>query len=137
MAGRWLDALTAAARGGCVLALPFADADLVALNRGGLGELAVTAQTRRPAAADRSCWAPRSLGQVVWPADGVTDEAHPGPARGRRQRAVLLSADGIEQGRTQLRAGVVPLGPTRPSPSSRCSPIRCWAWPRPDPGSRA
>ena len=46
VAGRWVDSLIAAARGGCVLALPFADADLVALNRGGLGQLAVTAQPR-------------------------------------------------------------------------------------------
>ena len=38
--GTWLDALAAAARGGCVVALPFADADLVALARGELGDLA-------------------------------------------------------------------------------------------------
>ena len=39
VAGTWLDTLAAAARGGCVVALPFADADLVALARGQLGDL--------------------------------------------------------------------------------------------------
>ncbi len=40
-------------------------------------------------------------------------------------RAVLLSADGIEQGRTQLRAGRAAARRPAGSPSSRCSPTRC------------
>ena len=46
-AGQWLDSLAAVAKGGCVMALPYADADLVALTRGGLGELADPDHPRR------------------------------------------------------------------------------------------
>ena len=84
VAGRWVDALVAAARGGCVLALPFADADLVALNRGGLGQLAVTAQTEGRQLLTDLLGTP-VVGQVGWPADGLVDERDAGPDVGRRQ----------------------------------------------------
>jgi Family of unknown function (DUF6049) len=114
VAGRWVDSLVAAARGGCVLALPFADADLVALNRGELGQLAVTAQTAgRQLLTDLLGTAVRD--QVGWPADGLVDEPTLDRMSDAGTRAVLLSADGIEQGRTQLRAGVLPLA-DRPAP---------------------
>ncbi|HVH22524.1 MAG TPA: DUF6049 family protein, partial [Pseudonocardia sp.] len=108
VAGRWLDALTAVARGGCVLALPFADADLVALTRGGLGELAVTAQRDGQQLLTQLLGTP-VVGQVGWPTDGVTDEATLDQLADAGSRAVLLTADSIGQGRIQMRAGVVPL----------------------------
>src|SRR5207247_1254040 len=40
VAGQWLTQLQSVAKGGCVVALPYADADLVALDRGGLGDAA-------------------------------------------------------------------------------------------------
>ena len=43
VAGQWLAQLAAVAKGGCVVALPYADADLVALSRGGLTDAAARA----------------------------------------------------------------------------------------------
>ena len=59
VAGTWLDTLAAAARGGCVVALPFADADLVALARGQLGDLGRLAVADAGAVVDRG---PRHTG---------------------------------------------------------------------------
>jgi Family of unknown function (DUF6049) len=114
VAARWVDALTGAARGGCVLALPFADADLVALNRAGLGRLAVTAEADGRQLLAELLGTP-IVGQVSWPVDGAADDATLDRIGDAGGRAVLLSADAVEQGRTQLRAGVVPLA-DRPGP---------------------
>jgi hypothetical protein len=108
VAGRWLDALSTVARSGCVFALPFADADLVALTRGGLTGLAVTAQRDGRQLLAQLLGTP-VVGQVGWPTDGVTDEATLDQLADAGSPAVLLSADSIGQGRSQLRAGVVPL----------------------------
>ena len=92
VAGAWLDTLAAAARGGCVVALPFADVDLVALARGQLGDLG------RLAVADAAAVVTEALGTPVldattWPNGGVLDEPalagvadarHPRRGAGRR-----------------------------------------------------
>jgi hypothetical protein len=108
VAGQWLDALTAAARGGCVIALPYADADLVALQRAGLGDLATSAVVDgRTLLADQL--GTPVLPQVAWPVDGVLDAATLDGLVGAGGRAVVLSADGMPQGRAQRRAGVLPV----------------------------
>ncbi len=115
-AGTWLDALAAAAREGCVLALPFADADLVALARGNLGDLA------RMAVSDGRTVVSEALGSPVldgttWPADGVLDEAALVDVAAAGGRAVVLGADAVGEGTAEGRAGrggVVPLAGTTP-----------------------
>jgi hypothetical protein len=107
-AGSWLDGLAAAARGGCVVALPFADADLVALARGNLGDLA------RIAVSDGRAIVAEALGTPVvdgttWPADGVLDEPALADAAAAGSRAVVLRADAVDGGTAVPTAGVVPL----------------------------
>ncbi|WP_226368038.1 DUF6049 family protein [Pseudonocardia sp. ICBG162] len=91
-AGQWLAALTAAARGTCVIALPPSDADLVALVRGGQADLARTAldRGRRTLSTELGTTV---LDGVVWPADGVVDEATLDALGGGTR--LLLSADGV------------------------------------------
>ncbi len=123
VAGQWLDGLIAAARGGCVLALPYADADLVALNRGGLATLASSAITdgRRLL---RDGLGTAVLAQTSWPADGVTDEPTMSLMGSADGRAVLLSADAIAQARTPRRAGLVPInGSSRPQFAVLADPL--------------
>jgi Family of unknown function (DUF6049) len=107
-AGQWLDSLAAVAKGGCVMALPYADADLVALTRGGLGGLA--AQTIRDGRQILSdvLGVPVTPG-VTWPVGGVADDATLDEIASADGRSVLLSADGVDQGRVQRHSGVVPL----------------------------
>lgn len=109
-AGRWLDDLSAAARGTCVLALPSSDADLVALVRGGQADLARTAveQGRRNLAGDLGT---PVLDGAVWPAGGVLDEPTLQALSGTS--SVLLSADGLGGTDTARQAGVVPIAGAR------------------------
>ncbi len=108
VAGAWLDGLSAVAGSGCVIALPYADADLVALTRGGLGDLATGAVTegRRTLA---ELLGVAALAEATWPADGLLD----GPTLDRvgaaGGRTLVLAADGVGQGRTQRSTGVVPI----------------------------
>lgn len=109
-AGRWLDDLSATARGTCVLALPSSDADLVALVRGGQADLARTAveQGRRNLARDLGT---AVLDGTVWPAGGVLDEPTLQALSGTS--SVLLSADGLGGTDTARQAGVVPIAGAR------------------------
>lgn len=114
-AGQWLAALTATARGGCVLALPFADADLVALVRGGLGDLAGRAVTDGRAIVADTLGTPVLPG-ALWPVDGLLDEPTLAAlAAGTDQTSTaLLSAQGVELARSQQITGVLPIAaPTR------------------------
>jgi len=114
VAQQWLDSLVAAARGGCVLALPYADADLVALNRGDLDELAGRA------VADGRTTLADALGTPVlsgttWPADGVLDEPTLTDVVAPQGQAIVLSADGVAQRRGPRTAGVLTIaGAGRP-----------------------
>jgi hypothetical protein len=105
VAGQWLTQLSAVAKGGCVVALPYADADLVALSRGGLTDAAARALgpgrqilstlLQTPVPAD-----------IAWPADGVLDNPTLDIVQSSGARAVLLSADAVSG---RVRGGVVPL----------------------------
>ena len=110
-ASQWLSQLSAAARGGCVLALPFADADLVALTRGGLGDAAATAITGGRQVVSDLLGTP-TLAGVTWPAGGVVDPATLGPIADAGGRSLLLSAEGVERGRVRPDSGVLPISGT-------------------------
>jgi Family of unknown function (DUF6049) len=104
-AAQWLAQLAAVAKGGCVVALPYADADLVALQRGGLTD-----------AASRAIVTGRQLlstllqtqvaSDVVWPADGLIDTSTLDVVEAAGGRSLLLSADSVDG---KVRNGVVPL----------------------------
>ena len=113
VAGTWLDTLSAAARGGCVVALPFADADLVALARGKLTDLT------GPAVADGRAVVTEILGTPVldattWPSGGVLDEAALAGVAAAGTRTVVLDADAVDGGEAGETGGAVPVtvGPT-------------------------
>ncbi len=105
VAGQWLTQLAAVAKGGCVVALPYADADLVALTRGGLTDAATRALgpgrqilatlLQTPVPAD-----------IAWPADGVLDNPTLDVVQASGAKSVLLSADAVTG---RARGGVVPL----------------------------
>ncbi|HXV91878.1 MAG TPA: hypothetical protein VD813_01165, partial [Pseudonocardia sp.] len=105
-AGRWLDDLAAVARDGCVLALPFADADVVALTRGGLGEQARAALADGEAVLAQVLGAP-VLDGVTWPVAGLLDEPTLAELAAAGGQGVVLAADAVE-GSTRA-AGVVPV----------------------------
>jgi hypothetical protein len=109
VARAWLDRLTAVADGGCVLALPYADADLVALTRGGRGELATGAVAQGRQALGEVLG--EELGasvpdDVTWPAAGLLDEPTLAGVAAAGDRTLLLSADAVEL-RTPRDSGVV------------------------------
>lgn len=119
-AGRWLDLLTTTARDGCVLALPFADADLVALTRSDQAGLAANAIADGRAVLANALGVP-VLPDVTWPADGTLDERTLARAVAPQGRAVVLSGDAIARGRT---AGVLPLaGADRPQLAVLTDPL--------------
>jgi hypothetical protein len=105
----WLNRLKAASAGRCVFALPFADADLVALSRAGLDDLA------RYATSDGARITSELLGAPVrttttWPEGSVLDERSLGDYAKAGGRAVVLSADSVS-GRSARAAdgGIVKL----------------------------
>ncbi|ODT95222.1 MAG: hypothetical protein ABS81_31920 [Pseudonocardia sp. SCN 72-86] len=97
----WLAGVVAALRGGCVVALPFADADLVALTRSGDEDAAVRAvEAGREVAGDILDTPLQNT--LLWPADGVIDDetlsALAGP---ERLGGLVLASDAVSQaGRT-------------------------------------
>jgi len=108
VAGAWLDELAAAARGGCVVALPFADADLVALARGQLADLGSMA------VADAGTVVTEALGTPVleattWPSGGVLDEPALDAVAAGGARTVVLDAAAVDGGATGETGGTVPL----------------------------
>ncbi|HEV7468161.1 MAG TPA: DUF6049 family protein [Pseudonocardia sp.] len=109
-AGRWVDRLSTVLRGSCVLALPQDDADLVSLVRNGAPDLASRAVDDGRATAAATLGTP-VLADTLWPADGLVDDATLGRVGIAQDSssAVLLSADGIAQGRATRTSGVVAL----------------------------
>ncbi|MGD9990654.1 DUF6049 family protein [Pseudonocardia sp.] len=102
----WLAGVTAALRGGCVIALPFADADLVALTRGGAEDAAIrSVEAGREVAGDILDTPLQN--SPLWPADGVIDdETLSVLAGGEHVGGLILSSAAVTQaGRT----GVVTL----------------------------
>jgi len=112
-AAAWLDQLIALAADTCVVALPYADADLVPLVRGGQGALATGAVTRGREVLDQVLGVP-AVGDATWPAAGLLDGPTMDAVAAAGNRTVLLSADGVEQRRTPRVTGVVPVATTRP-----------------------
>lgn len=113
-AGAWLAAFGAAARGMCVLALPFADADVVALTRGELDSDAVTAVTAGRELVTDLLGTP-VLPATAWPADGVTDEAGLATLAEAGVRSVVLSADGLDLPSRADPVGTVPVATAGPA----------------------
>ncbi|MGE3257338.1 MAG: hypothetical protein AB7J25_27315, partial [Pseudonocardia sp.] len=112
-AGRWLDLVTTTVRDVCLLALPWADADLVALTRGHLADLASGTITDGRTVVGRTLGA-APLAATTWPADGVLDQATLSRTVAPLGRAVLLSADAVS-GTRERASGVLPLaGADRP-----------------------
>jgi hypothetical protein len=95
VAGTWLDTLAAVARGGCVVALPFADADLVALARGQLGDLGRLAVADAGAVVAEALGTP-ALDATTWPSGGVLDEPALADVADAGARAVVLDASTVD-----------------------------------------
>ncbi|GAA2806114.1 DUF6049 family protein [Crossiella cryophila] len=94
-AQKWLERLKGIARGRCVLALPFADADLVALSKAGLTDLQEQAVTRSKSVGE--LLQVQTVSEMVWPLGGVLDERTLADL-GRRN--LLLEQRGLQDGRT-------------------------------------
>ena len=85
----WLDRLRAAVQGRCVLPLPYADADLVALSRAGLTDLEAQAiSTGARLVSDLLGVQP--LTGVIWPADEMLDERTLTDLTALQTRALLV-----------------------------------------------
>ncbi|PZS35845.1 MAG: hypothetical protein DLM61_01315 [Pseudonocardiales bacterium] len=90
----WLDRLRGAVQGRCVLPLPYADADLVALSRAGLTDLEALA-TSTGARLVGDLLGVQPLTGVSWPADQLLDERTLADLTALQTRAVLLDPRGI------------------------------------------
>ncbi|MGH3777178.1 MAG: DUF6049 family protein [Pseudonocardiaceae bacterium] len=93
-AQRWLDRLRGAVEGRCVLPLPYADADLVALSRAGLTDLeSLATSTGVQLVGDLLGVQP--LTGVSWPAGAVLDERTLADLTTLQTHAVLLEPRGL------------------------------------------
>ncbi|MFN2477939.1 MAG: DUF6049 family protein [Pseudonocardiaceae bacterium] len=90
----WLDRLRGAVQGRCVLPLPYADADLVALSRAGLTDLEALA-TSTGARLVGDLLGVQPLTGVSWPADQMLDERTLADLTALQIHAVLLDPRGI------------------------------------------
>jgi len=93
-ARRWLERLRGAVQGRCVLPLPYADADLVALSRAGLTDLEALA-TSTGARLVSELLGVQPLTGVSWPAGGMLDERTLADLTALQTHAVLLDPHGI------------------------------------------
>jgi hypothetical protein len=134
VAGAWLDRLAATARNGCIVALPFADADLVALARGNLGDLG------QLAVADGRTVVAQTLGvdvpAITWPVDGVLDDGALAGVAAGGGRAVVLVADTVTG---PSGGGTVPLStdPAAPVTAVLADPLLTRAAAEPDTSATA
>ena len=114
-AGAWLASVREAARGRCVLALPYADADLLATSRGNMSDLTTAARTlgeRRT--ADLLGVAP--VPDATAPAGGLVDERSLADLAGGGARSVVV--DGAT-----LAGGVPPEGVGRFAGEGGAAPL--------------
>jgi len=100
----WLDRLRSAVQGRCVLPLPYADPDLVALSRAGLTDLAALAGSTGVGLV-RNLLGVQPLTGVSWPAGGVLDERTLADLTALQTRAVLLGTRGVTGVSTVSEAG--------------------------------
>jgi hypothetical protein len=73
LASRWLDEVEAATAGQPVLALPYGDPDLTAVQRGGLGGDIVRARREAQSTVGRLLPSAVRLGDTAWPVDGFAN----------------------------------------------------------------
>ncbi|TCO64683.1 DUF6049 family protein [Actinocrispum wychmicini] len=73
-AQRWLDNLRQLTKGQCVIALPYADADLSALSRAGVADLTKIAVEQGFAKVAEVLQPVQPQQNVLWPADGTLDQ---------------------------------------------------------------
>ncbi|MGH3932953.1 MAG: hypothetical protein ACRDTF_23610, partial [Pseudonocardiaceae bacterium] len=90
----WLARLRSAVQGRCVLPLPYADPDLVALSRAGLTDLEALA-TSTGIRLVRTLLGVQPLTGVSWPAGGVLDERTLADLVSLQTRAILLEPRGL------------------------------------------
>jgi hypothetical protein len=93
-AAGWLKRLRTDAAGRCVVALPYADADLVALSRAGLDDLTGYATITGARIAGEILGTPVRA-DTTWPADGLLDERSLSDYAKAGGRTVVLSTDAI------------------------------------------
>ncbi|GAA4865251.1 DUF6049 family protein [Saccharopolyspora cebuensis] len=84
----WLSKLREATNGRCVIALPYADVDVVALGRADLPDLVTGAMEGRALVRGELGTEPR---EVMWPVEGALD----GPAVEQMPRTVLMQPEAI------------------------------------------
>lgn len=92
-AALWLDRLRLAVAGRCVVALPYADADLVALSRGKLTDLASIAL--ESADVIRDVLKVQPLPNLAWPEDGVLDQQTFDALVGKGVKTLIMDPSGI------------------------------------------
>lgn len=109
-AQHWLDRLRGAVQGRCVLPLPYADADLVALSRAGLTDLAALA-TSTGVQLVEDLLEVQPLTGVSWPAGAVLDERTLADLTTLQTHAVLLEPDGLLEPAGRLAGDVAPQPP--------------------------
>ncbi|MGH3696020.1 MAG: DUF6049 family protein [Pseudonocardiaceae bacterium] len=90
----WLDRLRATVQGRCVLPLPYADADLVALSGAGLTDLTALAIGTGARLVDELLGV-QSLAGVYWPAGEMLDERTLADLTALQTHAMLLTPRGI------------------------------------------
>jgi hypothetical protein len=100
----WLARLRADAAGRCVVALPYADADLVALSRAGLDDLAGYATLEGARIAAGILGAPVRA-DATWPADGLLDERSLNDYAKAGGHLVVLSDDAVSESGSARSAG--------------------------------
>lgn len=90
----WLERLRSVVQGRCVLPLPYADPDLVALSRAGLTDLEAMASSTGIRLI-RTLLGVQPLTEVSWPAEGILDERTLADLVALQTRAVLLAPQGV------------------------------------------
>ncbi|MET0132038.1 MAG: DUF6049 family protein [Kibdelosporangium sp.] len=92
-AQRWLDKLRSLTRGQCVIALPYADADLSALSRSGAADLAKNAIELGVKQVKAALAPVQPLPGVIWPIAGTLDQRALADLTGSTPTAVLTNPD--------------------------------------------
>jgi hypothetical protein len=118
----WLDRLRGAVQGRCVLPLPYADADLVALSRAGLTDLAALA-TSTGARLVSELLRVQPLAGVSWPADEMLDERTLADLTALQTHAVLLDPRSIIS--QPIVQSMVPQPPVSAVASNVASDVVC------------
>jgi uncharacterized protein DUF6049 len=90
----WLDQIRRLTAGRCVLAVPYADADLVALSRAKLVDLEALA-VKGAEVVQRVLTSVQALPGVVWPEDGVVDQRTLADLTAHGVRSVVLNQSGV------------------------------------------